>query len=207
MALIFRDLDPKDYGKASRFAVVGMHFDRYTENKTELALYGKYFLYLELARATQVIAAYEDGKLAGLLLAAVEGAPAHGLSLWRRLYVRSVELVMKLGFRDGNARYDEANREMLARWQQENRADGELCFLAADPRAQGRGVGTLLLLELERREPGKTFYLFTDSNCTWQFYEHRDFARVGERRIVMEFHGVHVPLTCLLYAKAMAGCT
>lgn len=50
----------QDENKAIQFAIKGMHFDWYLNNKTALALYGRYFWYLETSRATQMIAAYAD---------------------------------------------------------------------------------------------------------------------------------------------------
>ena len=50
-----------------------MHFDWYTKNKLLLNLYGRYFWYLELNRATQIIALYADDESAGVLLADIKG--------------------------------------------------------------------------------------------------------------------------------------
>lgn len=44
-----------------------MHFNMYLDNKMELNLYGKYFWYLELTNATQVISAYMQDELAGVI--------------------------------------------------------------------------------------------------------------------------------------------
>ena len=44
----------------------------------------------------------------------------------------------------------------------------------------------MLLNELARRENGKELYLFTDDQCTYQFYEHRGFEKIGEKDIVLE---------------------
>ena len=63
--MVFKTLKKKDYKKAIQYAVVGMHFNWYMNNPSLLKLYGRYFLYMELNRATQVIAAYEGDDLAG----------------------------------------------------------------------------------------------------------------------------------------------
>ena len=73
MELDFKQLEKKDYKKAIQFAIKGMHFDWYTKNKLLLNLYGRYFWYLELNRATQIIALYADDELAGVLLADIKG--------------------------------------------------------------------------------------------------------------------------------------
>lgn len=108
-------------------------------------------------------------------------------------------------FFKGADSYNDANTEMLAAYAKMHQLDGEIVFLAADPEAKVKGIGTALLKELERRETGKRIYLFTDSQCTWQFYEHRGFEKAGEKDIKMDLSGNDVGLTCLLYSKVCAG--
>ena len=79
--------------------------------------------------------------------------------------------------------------------------DGEIIFLAADPDCGIKGIGTALLNALEKKEKGKTVYLYTDNACTYQFYEHRGFERVGEKEIVLEMPKGKVPLKCFIYSK------
>ncbi len=64
-----KPLQKKDFGKAIEFAIKGMNFDQYMDNKLILQLYGRYFFYLELERSTQVLAAYMGDQLVGVLLA------------------------------------------------------------------------------------------------------------------------------------------
>lgn len=73
MKLTFKPLEKKDYKKAIYFAVEGMNFERYMENELLLNLYGRYFLYMELNRATQILALYAEDELAGILLAEIKG--------------------------------------------------------------------------------------------------------------------------------------
>jgi len=201
--LDLKPLGRKDFGKAISFAITGMHFERYTENRTALSLYGRYFLYMEMERATQIIAAYDGHQLAGVLMADMKGEPKRYHSILRALYVKIFGFLMNHIFAGASSSYDSTNRKMLAEYKKEETPDGELCFLAADPRALGKGIGSRLLTELERREDGKKIYLFTDSNCSWQFYEHKGFDCVGKKEIMMDVAGREVPLTCLLYAKTM----
>jgi len=203
MSIELKELEKKDYGKAIDFAVKGMHFERYTQNPTALRLYGRYFLYLEMERATQIIAAYEGEQLLGIIMATVKGEQKRYHGFWRSIYVKVFSFIMNHVLGGASSLYDDANSAMLKKYQEKHLTDGEICFLAADPNTQGKGIGSKLLAELEKREHRKQIYLFTDNNCTWQFYEHKGFARVGEQEIEMEIGGKNVPLTCLLYAKTM----
>jgi len=203
MTVTLKELERKDYDKAIDFAITGMHFERYTENKTLLKIYGRYFLYLEMSRATQIICAYEDDQLIGILMAVIKGEKKKYKTFWKNLYVKGVGFFMDHFMGSAASPYDAANQSMLTEYKKTHQTDGEICFLAADPNTQGKGIGSMLLKELQRREPDKHIYLFTDNNCTYQFYEHKGFERVGEKEILMDIAGNNVPLTCLLYAKKL----
>lgn len=203
--LEIRPLRRSDHPQAIRFAAAGMDFGRYSDNKLLLFLYGRYFWNLELTRATRVLAAYDGDHLAGVLLAAVEGEPLACPSPLGRLYVQALDFLQGFLVRGGADVYTNANREMLARYQQDHRPDGELLFLAVDPERMGQGIGSFLLSQLEQQLPGKTLFLFTDSACTYQFYDRRGFTRTGEKEIVLEITGKVTPLTCMLYSKKLSG--
>lgn len=202
MNLKIEPLQKKDYGKAIAFAVAGMHFNRYTDSDLLLKLYGRYFWYMELSRASQAIAAYYGGRIVGVLLADMNGEPKCHSSAPEKAYVKLIDFVQGVFYRDSAGEYDKANAQMYRLFSEKYKADGEICFLAADPNAEIRGVGTLLLQELERREAGKRIYLYTDNNCTYQFYEHRGFERASEKQINLSFTDKGgVPLSCYLYTK------
>ena len=99
--------------------------------------------------------------------------------------------------------YDAANKAMFKKYCESNTPDGEIIFLAANPDVKIKGIGTVLLEELEKRERGKKLYLYTDDACTYQFYEHRGFKRVDEKDVVLELGKKTVGLKCLLYSKTI----
>ena len=201
--MIIKEFQNKDTGKAIQFAVTGMHFDLYFKSKVLRNLYGRYFWYLETNRATQIIAAYEDDTLAGVLLAEINGETTKYYSKWRAMYVKFVEFVQRLFYKDSAGLYDEVNKEMFAKYKKTNSPDGEIIFLAANPDVKTKGIGTMLLSELEKREKGKQIYLYTDTACTYQFYEHRGFDCVGEKDVELDFGEKKVPMTRLLYSKIL----
>lgn len=198
-----RPIEREDFGKAIRFAIRGMHFDWYMDRPYQLYLYGRYFWYLELMRATQVLAAYDDGRFVGVMLAELHGGERQYKSIGNRVYVSVFDWMQKLFFKGGAGLYEQTAMALQQQFEQKYAADGELIFLAADPEAQVKGIGTALLRELEKREPGKRVFLHTDDACTYQFYEHRGFERVCEQDIVMDIMGKKVPLKCLVYTKVL----
>lgn len=203
MKLEIKDLRKKDESKAIRFAITGMHFDWYLDHPFLLHMYGRYFWYMEITRATQVIAAYAGEELAGILLADIRGEEKRYRSFWKSLYVKVFDFLQNAFYKGGVGVYDQANREMFLRYAARHSPDGEIIFLAANPALKIKGTGSCLLRELERREQGKTIYLYTDNACTYQFYEHRGFARVCEKDIVLDLGKKKVPLKCLLYSKVI----
>lgn len=196
-------LAKRDYKKAISFAIEGMHFDWYTDSKLLLSLYGRYFWYMELNQATQIIAAYDHEKLAGVLLCEMEGEPKASRSIWRSAYVGFFTLMQRIFAAGGSVTYGSTNAEMFASYCRRNSPDGEIRFLAADPHGSSKGVGTFLLDELARRKPGKKVYLYTDDGCTYQFYDHRGFAREEERTVDLIYGNKSVRLRCFLYSKVL----
>lgn len=155
-----------------------MHFDWYLDSKFLLNAYGRYFWCLEINRATQIFGAYVGDEFVGVLLAEFTGeAKKHG-SFWQKLYVKFVDIIQRIFFKDGAGLYEDTTKEQLAKYLKNNTPDGEIIFLAADPDCKIKGVGTALLNALEEVEKGKTVYLHTDDACTYQFYEHRGFKRI-----------------------------
>lgn len=195
-----KQLLPKDYEKAAQFAIEGMHFHWYASGLS-LKLYAKYFLYLELLRATKILAAYEGDELLGVLIASVDGEEKLVKSAWKSVFVKAFEICENFltnGAEDG---YDKANREMLSKFLEKNKASGEICFFAVNPKIKNKGTGSALLAELERLEKGKKLYLFTDSGCTFQFYEKRGFLLSGKKEIEIDIFEKHIALECMLFSK------
>ena len=200
-----REIRKQDYKKAQQFAITGMHFDWYTDSKTLLNLYAKYFWYMELNRATRVYGAYADGAFVGVLLADMKGEPKRYHSVSRKIYVKAIDLLQHLIVGKGVSEYDNANKDMYSAFCENNSPDGEIVFLAADPDCKIKGIGTALLSAFESEEKGKNVYLYTDNGCTYQFYEHRGFTRVQERQVMLDLDKKQVPLTCMLFAKKIGG--
>lgn len=197
-----QELRKKDFKKVIGFAIKGMRFEEYLKSKFLLNAYGRYFWYLEYTNATQVIAAYDGDKLLGVLVADMKDERKPYKSFWKGIYIKFVDFIQKLFFGGGVMPYNEANKEMYAKYAEQYTPDGEIRFLAANPDNKAKGVGTFLLNELAARETGKEVYLYTDTNCTYPFYEKRGFERIGEKEIVLELSG-DVDLKCLLYRKRL----
>lgn len=196
-----RMLDKRDYKKAMEFAIKGMHFTWYTNSRILLSLYTRYFLYLELNKATQILAAYEGDTLLGLLLAEMyREKPVH-TSKFQQIYVKVADWLQDT-FVAAADDYADVNDKMHEDLVKAYEPDGELCFFAVAPEAGGKGVGTALLNELIKREKGKRIYLYTDSACTYQFYESRGFERFAQQHVEFQLDK-KVSLDCFLYRRTL----
>ena len=201
MDIEITELKKSDYKKAREYAIKGMHLNWFSDNKTITKIYGSYFWHSELNRATDIIAAYDNDQLLGVILADVEGKKKARYSRFKAM-ILSIAKFLEEKFAADEA-YDNANKEMLDNCKRTKHLDGEILFLAANPDIQGKGIGSALLKELEKREKGKNLYLYTDDGCNYKFYEKRGFTREGEKDV--EYNDVENPfvLKCFLYSKAL----
>lgn len=198
-----RELNRKDTKKIIDFAIQGMDLKRYTKNPLFLKLYARYFWDLESAAATQIIAAYDEDQLVGVLVADMKGEQKLDSPWYTRAYVHVMDFILNRFFSSGQNIYDETNQRMLEELKREQELDGEIRFFAVDPNQKGKGIGTLLLDELKRREAGKRIFLYTDDGCTYQFYDRKGFTKSGDEKISMDFGSGPFHLNCFLYYKML----
>lgn len=203
MTITIKSIEEKDFDEARRFAVHGMHLDWYATSKLELYFYSKYFWYLELTKATRALGAYQGDRLVGILLVDMKNEPKIYSTFFRRMFVGISEFFIEKFYGDTADVYDQANQDMLAELLKKEQPDGELNFFAIDPEIKGKGLGTLMLDELQRLEAGKFIYLYTDSGSTYQFYHRRGFEESGRRDVTLKIKGQNLPLTCFLFSKRL----
>ena len=146
---------------------------------------------------------YVGDRLVGILLADMNGEEKIHRSFGKVLYEKLFDLLQKKFCKGPAGLYEETMKQMVKEYAKQNRPDGKICFLATDPKAKMRGVGSMMLLELEKREPGKTVYLHTDDACVYQFYEKRGFDRVCETEIELNTKTKQIPLKCFVYSKKL----
>lgn len=198
-----RMLEPKDFNQARKFAITGMHLNRYTANGLELYLYSKFFLNSEVERATQAYGAYIKGRFVGALLVEMYDEKPLFNFYWRKLTTSLVNWGLPHLYGGMVSSYDQANGEMLKHYQIQEKLDGEICFFAVDPKEKGQGIGTELLDRFAHEKRGQRVFLYTDSGCTYQFYQHKGFEKVGERTVTLSTKGSQLPLICLMFSKRL----
>lgn len=121
-----RDIKRRDYKKAIQFAIKGMHFDWYLNNKFALNAYGRYFWYLEINRATQIFAAYIDNIFVGVLLAEINGESPKKNNIFQKCYVKIFDIIQRKFFKDGAGVYEDTTKEQLKHYLKNHKPDGEI---------------------------------------------------------------------------------
>ena len=128
----------------------------------------------------------EQNVVAGIVLARSGRAAEADRLRWAS---REAELMTKVAAKDPRAveklyRYareeDRINAELLEKGGVSDRS--EVVLLAVDATARGMGIGSLLLdaaASYLRSEGGSSAYLFTDTSCSWSYYEERGLARAA----------------------------
>lgn len=139
---------------------------------------------------------HPDGPLAGYLFARLEGiaAPADA-PRWSAVYEDARERLLAGGDAAVRAcRYEEqlADRgDLIIEAAAENRgSDNELELFVVNPQVRGRGTGTALMRAFEQALDGlgaTSYWLQTDSTCTWTWYETHGFKRVADVPLTAEF--------------------
>ena len=86
--------------------------------------------------------------------------------------------------RQYRAACDAANEAMIAQARHRDyvQEDNELVLFINDPSVRGQGVGATMLLRFEdflRSRGAREYYLFTDTTCSYGYYERHGFTRVA----------------------------
>ncbi|ORX85525.1 hypothetical protein BCR32DRAFT_265583 [Anaeromyces robustus] len=203
MVIQIKELNKKDYEITRKFSIEGMDIRRYSNRPYEIYFYSNFFFLFELLRATQILAAYDNDNLVGVLMVQMKNEPTKINSICCKIQFLFFKFMLLFMFSGAGAEYQEANEKMYNEYLKTNEPDGELSFFVVDPKLQGKGIGSLLLNELQKIEKGKKIYLYTDSGCNYQFYDHKNFIKEQVKEIEMKIHNNIIPLTCFLYSKIL----
>ncbi|KRK90576.1 GNAT family N-acetyltransferase [Companilactobacillus futsaii] len=195
-----KEFNPTELEKVRQFATTGMQFDKYINNRFALHFYGKIVAEMELKNSTIALGAYLNDKLVGFIFARVNFQRLKYSNLKRNLTVSIGNKLINLFDNDDMTKtYDQANQKMLKQFMK-NKPDGEITFFAVDSNIKHQGIGTQLLEALENKLHQQQIYVFTDSNCDYQFYLKKGFKIFDQIDVTLDQNDP-TPLTCFLLYK------
>ena len=146
-----------------------------------------------------------DGEPRGIVLARSENDYSQDLARWADLDADSASAMDSYdaeATRAFQTWYDgmrEVDERLLA--SSGLTLDNEITLLAVDPSAQGLGIGTVLFDAASSYYASLgdlKAYLYTDSDCTWSFYEVHGMKRLGRYKSTREERSV-LPREMYLY--------
>ena len=127
----------------------------------------------ELVLSTYRMVAEEDGRLLGLSLGRPAGTAPADADTWRGVMER--------------AEYEASLPGMQAHLKEIAGAhmsqDNEYTLFFVSPAARGKGVGSALVRRWEETLRGlgqASYYLFTDTTCTYEWYDAHGYERIAE---------------------------
>jgi len=191
----------QDDPKAIGFSEIGMNFDRYFTSTLIRRAYAGWFWYACKQETTEILAAYDDDVLLGLMCLNVKDRPMIDVPWYQKLYCRLV-LVLSDILRLNLQGYENINERLLSAFKKTNDPYGEIVYFACDPEKRGSGVGRFLMSALEEKYRGKQFYVFSDTDCNVGFYEHVGFQVYGKESYTYEGQKKAV-LECMILAKVL----
>ena len=201
-AVEYRGLLPEDADALGAILGVTWHADGVGEDggeaaaggdaaspRAELAqqLYGLVDFAQYAQRHTFAQVAVMDGKPVGVAMARAGKADAATQNRWKSVADDACQRLVALGqdLEEFDAFFramDEVDVQLLAESGCDERF--ELVLFAVGPETRGHGVGTKLLAAAQdylREQGARQAFLFTDTDCTWEYYEHRGMRRAAER--------------------------
>lgn len=200
--LIFRPYQSSDRPALTQIIRESWHYDRFASAKTAQRM-ARLFLDSCLANQTFTCVAERNRQPIGVIM--VKNRHAHCCPLKYRLRFAASLAALLLTVEGRNILemfrgIQAVDKTLLAESGQEY--DGELAFFAIDKKSRGLGLGRQLFdraLREMRLDGLHNFYLFTDTSCNWQFYEHLGLTRRAERSQTLNVDGDRVEMTFFIY--------
>lgn len=178
--IIFRELQMQDCSALERIITETWHYNEFCSSKTAVRL-ARVFLNSCLANQTFTQVAVINGIPVGVIMGKSMRRYKRTLRSKLRLSASSVPLLLSREGRLASRVFsdiEKINAELLSASQKEYQ--GEVAFFAVSENHQKKGIGRKLfqaLTDYMRSEDICEFYLFTDTSCSYPFYEQRGMKR------------------------------
>ena len=197
-----RAFELKDFEEASRIIKDDMHFDTYLKDGEIVDAFCHVNLANNLKEATEAYSYILNGKLVGFLITKnVDGKLMYSTTEVDEL---SKPYFLKLGqhlltpFVEKYQNHIKEMKKYLPEGQK-----GEIILFAIDKNFKRHGFGTDLLRELSKNHRLERYYVITDSDCNYQFYEKHHFELCAQGDIDLETEVAPKHLVTFVYSRTL----
>lgn len=203
--LILRKINKHDYDDIANIISDTWGYEKFCTNKTAHKM-GRLYLASCLCEQTFNTVAVRENRVVGIIMGNnIQTSHTQSINKWFLLKCSVAMMLSSQGrkvikmFRG----FDSINENLLK--ESEKSFDGTLSFFAVKSSERGTGVGGKLYGELMtyfKTEKINNFYLFTDTSCNFDFYEHKGMKRIGEKIVDFKPYAEQT-MTFFLYEKEM----
>jgi predicted N-acetyltransferase YhbS len=209
--LDYRPYQPQDAEDIKKIINEAFYIHRYVTGRLVLDSALEIYLRERLLASTWTRVAVQDGRVVGVIMGQVDGQPRLGgrftnrlLTLAHMLRAGVLGLPQWKSMRQYFA-FDRVYGEL--RKKTPDPLTDELTLFAVDSSTRGLGIGKTLYRDYldHLRSLGRSdFYLYTDSLCTYQFYEKQGMTRTASEDMNLVLDGKPEALGVYLYSGTAA---
>lgn len=192
--IVYRPFESRDADEVKRMIDEAFYIHRYARAPHLLGSALEVYLRECLVASTYTQVAVQDGRAVGVIMGRVAGRPrlSGGITGRLRIWAHMAKIALT-GFAERKTLLQHFAFNGVYRQLRKSASvplTDELTLFAVDASTRGLGVGkTLYANYMEHlRGHGRTdFYLYTDSLCTYQFYERRGMRRAAAQDLTLRF--------------------
>ena len=208
--IVFREVNKNDYSDLKTLINDAWHFEKYINdpNSVEHMLNANMHLALSAQNYTQ--AAELNGKVVGFIYGRVDGRriPPKNLAHLPHILFHGACLLLKShrerklirGFLNLVRVYIKLHKNTRTEY------DGELVFFVVSSKCRGKGIGKQLLnnyLDYCRQNSVKNIYVYTDTNCNYNFYDFNGFNPKGSLPVTFDLFSGSFTFDVFIYDRAV----
>lgn len=179
---------------------------RYVKQKHIIKWASKMYVWGCIAGSTEIFLTKSNHQVIGILMGRINQDVRLSRVLFAMFRYWFYQLLILLtAFSDlrGMMTYSNIQSSYLKMLKKRNQAyQAELTLLIVDHHFQGQGIGSRLVDSFNQRLESKQvdhYYLFTDTESTYHFYQKTGFQLVGEEQILVSLDGKKQPMKIFLY--------